>query len=57
MKGWNIILPGNVFDVMPDLIQNPMGVAAHVGITESGKVVQKNRATQDFLFPGRQAEN
>ena len=24
VKGWNIILPSNVFDVIPDLIQNPM---------------------------------
>ena len=24
VKGWNIILPSNVFDVIPDLIQNHM---------------------------------
>ena len=39
--------------VIQVLVLNPMGVAAHLGITESGKFVTKNRVTHDLSFPGK----
>lgn len=36
VKGWNLILPGNCYDDVPELVLNTMGVAAQIGITESG---------------------
>ncbi len=52
MKGWNLILPGDCFEEIPELILNPMGVATHLGINEEGKFLPKNRVTHDLSFLG-----
>ena len=53
VKGWNLILPGDCYDDVPELVLNPMGVAAHLGITETGNFEIKNRVTHDLSFPGK----
>ena len=52
LKGWNIILPDDKFDKIPDLILNPMGVADHLGISAFGEFIEKLRITHDLSFPG-----
>ena len=53
LKGWNLILPGDCFEEIPELVLNPMGVATHIGINEDGKFLPKNRVTHDLSFPGK----
>ena len=51
-QGWMLVLPGDCTNEIPGLILNPMGVATHVGISETGKFVPKKRLTHDLSFPG-----
>ena len=53
VKGWNMILPGDYYDDVPELVLNPMGVATHLGVTETGNFAEKNRVTHDLSFPGK----
>ena len=56
IKGWNIILPEECFEEIPDLILNPMGVASHLGVSAQGTFVEKSRVTHDLSFPGLHSE-
>ena len=47
-----IALPADCYDEIPGLILNPMGVATHVGITDTGEFLPKQRLTHDLSFPG-----
>ena len=50
-KGWNLILPDDRVKILPDIVLNHMGVATHLGITESGKFEPKNRIR--FVISGK----
>ena len=47
-----IALPADCYDEIPGLVLNPMGVATHVGITDTGEFLPKQRLTHDLSFPG-----
>ena len=47
-----MILPGDCYEDIPELVLNPMGVATHLGITEEGNFELKDRVTHDLSFPG-----
>ena len=55
-KGWNIILPDSKYDIIPNLILNPMGVASHCGISAFGEFIDKLRITHNLSFPGKVSE-
>ena len=55
-KGWNLLLPGDCYKNIPELILNPMGVATHLGVTEDGTFEPKDRVTHDLSFPGKFSE-
>ena len=52
-QGWMMILPEECYNEVPGLILNPMGVATHLGVTDTGEFVPKNRVTHDLSFPGK----
>ena len=52
MRGYNLILPGECHEHIPELVLNPMGVATHLGVTALGKFEPKNRVTHGLSFPG-----
>ena len=52
-KGWNIVLPDTKYNVIPNLILNPMGVASQCGISAFGEFIDKLRITHDLSFPGK----
>ena len=53
MQGWSLILPGDRYREIPELVLNPMGVATHLGVTSTGEFLPKNRVTHDLSFPGK----
>ena len=52
MRGWNLILPGDCHEHLPGKVLNPMGVATHLGVIESGNFQWKHRVTHELSFPG-----
>ena len=52
-KGWNLVLPGDCYSEVPELVLNPMGVVTHLVITDTGEFVPKDRLTHDLSFPGK----
>ena len=51
-KGWMLLIPDSKLLETPKIILNPMGVATHIGIDESGRFTPKDRVTHDLSFPG-----
>ena len=51
-KGWIVTLPVDVVRTLPEVVINPMGVATHLGVSEDGTFVEKDRITHDLSFPG-----
>ena len=52
MREWNLILPGDCHEHIPEIVLNSMDVATHVGVTESGHFEWKHRMTHDLSLPG-----
>ena len=52
-KGWAILLPDENIEDIPGLVISPLGVADHLGISESGEYVEKLRVTHDLSWPGK----
>ena len=52
-KGWIVTLPVEAVRKLPDVVINPMGVATHLGVSEDGTFVPKDRITHDLSFPGK----
>jgi len=50
-KGWNLLLLEEHALEIPDLELAPMGVAAQLGVSETGEFVEKLRKTHDLSFP------
>ncbi len=51
-QGWIMVLPEYCYKEIPGLVLNPMGVVTHLGVTDTGEFVPKNRVTHDLSFPG-----
>ena len=51
-QGWMLALPSDCIYEIPGLTLSPMGVATHIGITDTGDFLPKNRVTHDLSFPG-----
>jgi hypothetical protein len=51
-KGWEMILPLNKANEIPNLFLSPLGVAKQIGINAAGEFVKKWRVTHDLSFPG-----
>jgi hypothetical protein len=51
-KGWELIIPLDKAQEIPNLVLSPMGVANQLGVNESGVFVPKKRLTHDLSFPG-----
>ncbi len=51
-KGWALIVPDSDALKIPLIEIAPLGVAEHLGISESGTYVPKLRLTHDLSFPG-----
>ena len=51
-KGWAILINDKDATKIPDLELSPMGIAEHLGITETGEFVEKLRVTHDLSCPG-----
>ena len=47
-----MVLPEHCYKEIPGLILNPMGSSTHLGVTDTGEFVPKNRLTNDLSFPG-----
>ena len=42
MRGWNLILPEDCHEHILEIVLNPMGVATHLGVRESGNFELKH---------------
>ena len=51
-KGWNLLLPEEKIEEIPDLEIAPLGVADQLGISANGEFIHKLRITHDLSFPG-----
>ncbi len=47
-----MVLPEHCYKEIPGLILNLMGSSTHLGVTDTGEFVPKNRLTNDLSFPG-----
>lgn len=56
LKGWMILIPKDDAEEIPDLEVAPMGVATHIGVTETGEFMPKDRITHDLSYPGGTSE-
>ena len=52
-KSWAIILPNENIEDISGLILSPLGVADHLGISETGEYVEKLRVIHDLSWPGK----
>ena len=56
LKGWELVLPSNRVNDIPNLVISPMGVATHIGVQSDGSFAPKPRVTHDLSFPGKYSE-
>ena len=57
LKGWELLLPLESVDKIPNLVISPMGVAEHIGIQNDGTFAPKRRVTHDLSFPGKSSDH